>query len=129
MKGILVVGSNFGNREENVHKALMFIQSCCSVVSCSDVYESPDNFGHGNHYLNLVIEINCNVSELVLNNQLKQHEIQAGRNKIRRERGEVPIDIDIVVWEGEIRRIHDFQAKYFQQGYNQIRKEQKVKNT
>lgn len=122
MNGILVLGSNYGNRQENIINALAFIKTVCEVKSCSNIYESPDYKGTGNKYLNAVIEIECDITEENLNNLIKGYEKMAGRDHIRRERGEVPVDIDIVIWGGKIKRFHDYSATYFIKGFEEIKK-------
>lgn len=127
MKGIIVVGSNFGDRVSNIHEALSFIKTKCLVVNSSDIYETPDILGAGCPYMNIVIEIETDFEENILNKYFKTFEVKAGRNDLRRRRGEVPIDIDIVIWGDSIRRNQDFQAKYFLLGYSQFQFKDKVK--
>lgn len=126
MKGIIVIGSNFGDRVLNIHEALSFIKTKCLIVNSSNIYETPDILGVGCPYMNIVIEIETDWEENILNECFKSFEMKAGRNDLRRRRGEVPIDIDIVIWGDVIRRNKDFQAKYFLLGYNQFQFTDKV---
>jgi 2-amino-4-hydroxy-6-hydroxymethyldihydropteridine diphosphokinase len=36
-------------------------------------------------------------------------------------KGNVPIDIDIVLWNGDIIKENDFKQSYFQIGWNEIK--------
>ena len=51
---------------------------------------------------------------------LKNYEKEEGRDKQCRERGEVPIDIDIVIAEEAIIKEWDFRQKFFQIGFSEI---------
>ena len=56
-----------------------------------------------------------------LNALLKQHEIAEGRTDEMRARKQVPIDIDIVIYDGEILRPNDYNQAFFQKGWKEIR--------
>lgn len=120
MNGIIVVGSNYGDREYNIRQAISFVDSKCDIKKCSEIYESPDFYGKTTKYLNVVLEIECQINEEEINSLFKEYEIRAGRDSERRKKGEVPIDIDIVIWEGKINRIQDYESLYFIKGYEQI---------
>ena len=45
-----------------------------------------------------------------------------GRDEERRRRGEVPIDIDIVLWNAKTVRPADFAREFFQIGFREINK-------
>ena len=127
MKGFIVIGSNFGNREINIRKAVAFLKSFCKILRHSDIYESQDNLGSGNNYLNIVLEIESAFTEQALNEKFKHFEAFSGRDTLRRKRGEVPLDIDIVMCDGQIRRQHDYDSKYFQIGFNRMMNSESVK--
>lgn len=121
MKAVLVVGSNCINREDAVRDALKFIQSSFRVSRKSDVYESPDCLGSGKKYLNAVVEIEVTVPVDTLEKELKAYERRSGRTMDKKLKGEVPIDIDIVICDGEVCRVRDFNARYFKLGYEGLR--------
>lgn len=124
MTAILVLGSNFGKREAAIRKALDCLSEVCSLLKMSDIYESPDYFGSFRKYANLVVEIETEKEELLINNIVKKIEKTLGRTKESRERGEVIIDIDIVIWNNEIRRHADYNSTYFKKGYLQLKKQE-----
>ena len=51
---------------------------------------------------------------------LKNYEKEEGRDKQCRQRGEVPIDIDIVIAEETIIKEWDYRQKFFQIGFSEI---------
>lgn len=58
-----------------------------------------------------------------LNKDLKAYELKHGRDSEARRKGEVPIDLDIVKWDGEILRPRDYAADYFRKGLTEIGQE------
>lgn len=121
MKAVLVLGCNAGRRDVALKNAIIFVASLGVILKCSDIYETPDCLGIGKQYLNMVIELETALDESSLNLRLKNYEIACGRDRDMRERGEVPMDIDLVIWEGEVRRSSDFGASYFRRGYDHMR--------
>lgn len=120
MRGIIVLGSNWGCREKNIDRAVACIVDNCEITKRSHVYESPDCKGSGKRYLNVVMEIETSLREDTFNDFLKSIECKCGRTPEMRAAGNVPIDIDIVIWNNEIRRMEDFNALYFKEGYSKI---------
>ena len=118
-RGILVIGSNCGEREKHITEALSLLSEVCIIEKASSVYESPDCLGSGLQYLNLVAAISSCMEEEDFNLTLKVIEDKCGRVKKQGSR-EVAIDIDIVVWGGVVRRNADFNAQYFKRGYREI---------
>lgn len=117
MQAILVLGSNSGNRTKTIEDALAAIRKEADVLKMSIIYESPDCLGKDKPYLNTVISVETPYSESEFNNRLKTIEFIFGRNQEARNRGDVPLDIDIVIWDGKIRRPLDYRSQYFQKGY------------
>lgn len=120
MKAILVLGSNSGCREKNITAAVKLLETCCIINKSSDIYESPDKNGMNKNYLNMVLEAETCLSENDLNKLLKSFEVKCGRTETCRKRGDVPIDMDIVLWEDEIKRPADYKAQYFKIGYEAL---------
>lgn len=117
---VLVLGSNYGDRVATIRQGLSYLRNHHRVMKCSEIYESPDCKGTSRRYLNAVAEVATGMEEEALNAELKKVEKECGRDEERRHNGEVPLDIDIVVWDGEIRRPGDYKAAYFREGYEEI---------
>ena len=120
MNAIIVIGSNYGDRDTHILNAMEGLSRICTIKYKSDVYESPDYLEIGKKYLNQVVVVCTDVSETDLNLQIKKIEAESGRTAQSRKRGEVPLDIDIVIWNGEIRRPEDYASTYFTKGYKEI---------
>lgn len=117
---IIVIGSNCGKREDTIKNCLKRLEEICSIVCRSEIYESPDCLGSGKRYLNVVAKVQTCYEELELNNVFKAMEREAGRDGASRERGDVPLDIDIVTVDDRISRPSDYAASYFKKGFSQL---------
>lgn len=94
----LLLGSNLGNREENLFRARDYINNSYPILACSSIYqtqawgntEQPD-------YLNQVIQISCTNSPQVLLKQILCIENDMGRIRTIKW-GARTIDIDILFY-------------------------------
>lgn len=120
---ILSLGSNCGDRWQMVSNAKEWIanENGLSMTSQTEIYETPALQGVGEPYMNAVVECECYCSFDELNARLKAYEMSCGRDTQCRERGMVPIDIDIVVWDDVIVRRKDFNCDFFKKGYDVIK--------
>lgn len=121
---ILGLGSNDGDREAHLRHALNFLAEICDSAYYSTDYESPALSGgrvcHKPHYMNSVAVVEFSGSPETLNAMLKACEVMEGRTSAARDEGRVPLDIDIVVADGEILRPKDFRQYFFRRGYEEL---------
>lgn len=105
----IALGSNLGNREENLARGVgLVLQRTQSLLTGqSPVYETaPEGCAPGTAaFLNAVIEIDCPLEPHPLHEQLKQIEIELGRPEIHARNSPRTLDLDIL-YAGEL-RIHD----------------------
>lgn len=120
IKTVLALGSNCGDRRQNLLNAIKWIGTVSDIKFSSAFYSSPDIKGMGHIYLNAVVETEFEGSGEHFNNIIKEYEKTAGRDSDCRQRGLVPIDIDIVIIDGEIVRPKDYRAEYFLKGYAEL---------
>lgn len=71
-------------------------------------------------YYNAVLQLTVSVSRDKLVETFKRMEREAGRLPDSRLTGKVPLDIDVVIFDGGICRPDDFSQPYFQRGYSQL---------
>lgn len=116
----LSVGSNDGDRAQNVSKAIEWICDVFSDVKFSAVYETPEIHGKGTPYMNAVADASTRLCMDDVNALMKEYELNHGRNLHARAQGRVPIDIDIVIWDGDVIRPFDRSAEFFRIGYRQL---------
>lgn len=113
---VLCLGSNAPDGEEKINAAVSMLQSKgCSVLAASPIYPSS----HG--YLNQVVSVDPYIYDrYVLTALTKWAERRLGRRPEMKAAGQVPIDIDIVIFCGQTIRPTDFSTPYFQQGYRSL---------
>lgn len=93
------VGSNLGDREANIEKAISLLDGCegIAVKRRSPVYETdPEGGPEGQgKYLNMVLETECSLSPQLLLDALKETEKKIGRksSSVRWSAREVDLDI------------------------------------
>lgn len=103
----LGLGSNLGDRKDNLRKAIESLeQNGFSVSQVSPIVESPawlkpDADPKWNKpYLNLAVAGHCDQSPEALLESVKGIELALGRNLKAPRWSPRPIDIDILIWEG-----------------------------
>jgi 2-amino-4-hydroxy-6-hydroxymethyldihydropteridine diphosphokinase len=103
-KVFLGLGSNLGNREENLNKAKVMIGSSIgSVISSSSLYETePWGFESKEEFLNMVICIETKLSPSGLLGRILMIESQLGRVRCDTKYSSRVIDIDILLYDNDI---------------------------
>lgn len=103
MKIYLGLGSNLGNKEENIRSAIQKIyEQVGEVQSCSSLYYSqPQGFISDNSFVNAVIQVETLYSPLRLLHQLQGIEKEMGRTEktAGEQYSDRIIDIDILLYE------------------------------
>ena len=102
-KAYLGIGTNIGNREENLENALMSLKllPMTKVTAVSKVYETePVGYADQNDFLNIAIEIE---TELTAQNLLGAClGIEAGLGRVREiKNGPRIIDVDLLLYDNE----------------------------
>ena len=71
-------------------------------------------------YLNQLVVGNTELDEPTLTEWLKNTELSFGRTEAKRQAGIVPIDLDILDFNGEKRHLRDWERPYVQQLVNEL---------
>ena len=119
---VLSIGSNSADREAQMTNCIAWLRDNATLTKLSSVYNSPASNGKDPDYLNAVAEITSALTPPELTKLLKDYERQCGRTPQSKALGSIPIDIDIVMWNGEVLRQKDFAQYYFAKGWNEINK-------
>ncbi len=114
------LGSNSKDRSIQMNDAVQYLNSIFVGVLCSTIYETQALNGKDAPYLNAVAVANTHLSIVEATKLLKEWESQCGRTTESKLIGSIPIDLDIVVWNGEVVRVKDFSCDFFTQGYFQL---------
>ena len=81
----------------------------------SELWTEPlGNSCRHDNYLNQLATGTTTLDEDTLNTRLKRIETDFGRNEQKRRLGIVPIDLDILAFDGERRHLHDWERTYVQ---------------
>lgn len=116
-EAIISLGSNTSDALKKILDATSVLESLLSGTSSSGPYFTPPLSGKGPDYCNAVVRGRTSLPAISLQEELKRLEIEAGRNAETRTRGEVPLDLDLVILDGVILRPADAEREYFRQGY------------
>ena len=99
---VLSLGSNIGDRKENLRNALVELELVGEINLISSLYESdPLLVTEQRSFYNIVIEITYTKSATHLLTDVKRIEEKIGRTKTYRY-GPRVIDIDIIFFKGEV---------------------------
>lgn len=94
----LSLGSNIGDREQQLHNAISQLGSLGRVTATSSIYETqPVDFTEQPWFLNCVIALETSKSPADLMAEILKIEKEMGRRRTR-EKGPRPIDIDILLF-------------------------------
>ena len=112
----------------NVKDGLSLLEECCKNVAAvtassrfSTCYRtSPVGSMPSPDYHNCVGIVETEWDYDRLHDAFKALEKAAGRTPESKCRGEVPLDIDIVVWNGEVKRPRDMEQAYIRIGLSQL---------
>lgn len=117
---VISIGSNCGDRKANVEKAIAWLKSILMETECSEIYETPCALKTGNPYINAVLKGWYEGVGYELDDRLKEKEHEMGRTAECREKGEVPIDMDIVIMNNEVVKDWDYRQKFFKIGFSSL---------
>lgn len=117
-EAIFCIGSNCGSREKNVASSLDWLSQLLSSFRHSPIYATPDCHGGPRKYLNAVAIGYTQLSPGELNRLCKERELACGRDDAARKVGDVPVDIDLVVYGAEILREKDYGSEFFTKGFH-----------
>lgn len=115
------IGSNSPDRAANMTAAIDALSRRFDTFVCSEIYQTPCCNGIGADYLNAVARVVTDMPQNVMEKLFKQMETDSGRtDDPATRRIIVPLDIDLVVYDGRVIRPRDFGRQYFTKGYLSI---------
>lgn len=117
---VVSIGSNCGDRKESVAKAIDWLSGLLDEFKASQIYETPPVGHQGSDYMNAVVTGVSDMTPSLLERELKRYEVECGRDLYARIRNLVPIDLDIVIADGNVVRPEDYKRVFFQIGYHQL---------
>lgn len=115
---IVSIGSNVDNASEIIDNVIKLLAG--DIITCTQQYQDPLDNDISKPYTNVIATIQTTLSHNELNNKFKQTEQAFGRR--HDDTVNVPLDIDIVIFNNNIVRPDDYARDYFQYGYRFIEK-------
>ena len=119
-EAIFCVGSNCGDRVGNVAKALSWLSESLISFRHSTIYATPDCHGGQREYMNAVGIGLVNHTASELDGLCKEFEVSCGRDAEARALGDVPVDVDLVVYDGKVLRKKDYASEFFKEGFREL---------
>ena len=103
---ILALGSNLGNREDNLSKSISLIEKKIGAVTKISRYfeNDPVGFDSTNTFINMCIKVETTKEPLEILKELKSIEKSLGRQKTKKEYEDRPLDVDIILFNENITR-------------------------
>ncbi|WP_456443444.1 2-amino-4-hydroxy-6-hydroxymethyldihydropteridine diphosphokinase [Caldithrix abyssi] len=102
MRYFVGLGSNMGDRLQNLKKARDVLQKIGEIERQSPVFKTPPwGNRHQNDFFNAVVQLQCPMQPFRFLRKLKQFETQLGRVKSEHW-GPRVIDLDVLEWEGPV---------------------------
>lgn len=111
-KVYIALGSNLGDREDNLQKALDEISGFAEIKQKSTIIETePEGYKEQNFFLNMVIAVQTNLTAFELLEKLQETEQKMGRiRKIKN--GPRTIDLDILFFNDETIKTPDLEIPH-----------------
>lgn len=117
---VIGMASNTPDRAYRMEQASLSLMSAFEKVSISAIYETESINGDKTVYFNAVAAAMTDMTPEQVRAKLKQIERNAGRTALSKNEGIVPLDLDLVIWDGRIERQRDFEQPYFNIGYREL---------
>lgn len=118
---VICLGSNVENRLDNIRRALTQLELWFRVTEMSEYYESDDDSGVGAPYVNMVVGGVALVDRDMLLANVKELECRFGRDESSKSSGVMPLDVDVVIWQGRVVDEYQYGRPYFQHGLRKLR--------
>lgn len=118
---VLSLGCNSSDCQNRMRLCVEWLNTVFCDFKVSQIYETPAINGKDGNYLNAVAACCTDMNYDTTYQLMKEYEINSGRTIESKKNGEIPIDIDIVIWNDEILREKDFKQSYFQIGWSMLK--------
>ena len=111
---ILCLGSNT-DCESNLKSAASLLRAYFGSIRFSEaIYTEPIGLSDSGLFLNQVAVAGTNASLEEVGRAVKAMEKRLGRMSDSKQKGKIPIDIDLLLWNGTILKPADWEKEYVQ---------------
>lgn len=109
---IISMGSN-ENRTENMSRCRCLLSKYYPDIMFSEMINTePFGDNYQSDFLNQLALINSEDDDLTMTERLKKIETEIGRQSEEKSRGIIKIDVDLLVVNGNIIKVEDFERPY-----------------
>ena len=99
----LLLGTNLGNKEENLRNAVRLLKKIGQIKKYSAIYETePWGFADERNFFNMAVCLETKLNPFELINKILKIEISIGRTRQVKQWVAREIDIDIIFYDNEI---------------------------
>ncbi len=112
-KAVLLLGSNVADRESRLDAAIRHLEAIADVSCRSAIYVSPDRCGLGEPYANIAVQCDTALDVDAVKEYIADTERLLGRTSQSKATGVMPIDIDLVLWDGRVVSRHDYESSQY----------------
>ena len=110
---ILLLGSNVPDRESRLEAAVDSLSDVSVITARSQIYVSPDRSGLGEPYANIVMQCDTQMDIDGFREFSAQVETRLGRTPQSKSEGVMPVDIDLVKWNGRVVSPGDYESQQY----------------
>lgn len=113
-KAYISIGSNLGNRLENLNKSIQLLQTTSGIAKqMSSIYETPSwGYQSFNNFLNQVVALETLLEPQELMRKLLEIEENMGRVRLSSQYQDRIIDLDIIDYNNEVMRTKHLQLPH-----------------
>ena len=98
----IALGSNLGNKEENIRRAINLVREKCNILDFSSIYETePIGYKEQDSFLNCVVKVETDLEPKELLDFVLSIEKRLGRVRTFKNAPRI-IDLDILFYENKV---------------------------
>lgn len=114
---LISLAANDEKKEMTIARILKLIEECSTIICKTPVYRS-EAAGEAQQplYANALLQIETEECYDSLRAHFKSLEREAGRTPASKESGIIPLDIDIISWNGTVLKNRDMEYDYMKTG-------------
>ena len=118
---LISLAANDEKKETTIAHALRLIESYCVILNQTPVYRS-EAAGESQQpsYANALLQVETDQEYEELRRRFKSLEHDAGRTPASKERGIIPLDIDIISWNETLLKNKDMEYDYMKKGVHRL---------
>lgn len=114
---LISLAANDEKKETTIAHALRLIESYCVILNQTPVYRSKAaGESQQPSYANALLQVETDQEYEELRRRFKSLEHDAGRTPASKERGIIPLDIDIISWNETLLKNKDMEYDYMKKG-------------